>query len=99
MGDAPYEVYTIFFNVIHGPIDFGGGLEHSSSQYDIMPRWRSPIRPATFGDFHVSAVVARVLPSLEREAHPAGRDVAVRLPRGAVHAALVVVGGRHRLLR
>src|SRR5216110_3509777 len=37
MGEAPYDVYTVFFNVIHGPIDFGGGLEHSSSQYDIMP--------------------------------------------------------------
>jgi len=37
MGEAPYDVYTVFFNVIHGPIDFGGGLEHSASQYDIMP--------------------------------------------------------------
>ncbi len=37
MGDTPYDVYTVFFNVIHGPIDFGGGLEHSASQYDIMP--------------------------------------------------------------
>ena len=37
MGGAPYDEYTVFFNVIHGPIDFGGGLEHSSSQYDIMP--------------------------------------------------------------
>jgi len=37
MGEAPYDVYTIFFNVIHEPIDFGGGLEHSASQFDIMP--------------------------------------------------------------
>jgi predicted metalloprotease with PDZ domain len=37
MGEAPYDVYTIFFNIIHEPIDFGGGLEHSSSQFDIMP--------------------------------------------------------------
>src|SRR6266513_491302 len=37
MGEAPYDVYTIFFNVIHETIDFGGGLEHSASQYDIMP--------------------------------------------------------------
>src|SRR6267142_354828 len=37
MGEAPYDVYTVFFNVIHGPIDFGGGLEHRSSQYDFMP--------------------------------------------------------------
>ena len=37
MGEAPYDVYTVFFNVVHGPIGFGGGLEHSFSQYDIMP--------------------------------------------------------------
>src|SRR5438094_3623536 len=37
MGDTPYDVYTVFFNVIHGPIGFGGGLEHSASQYDIIP--------------------------------------------------------------
>src|SRR6267143_190138 len=37
MGEAPYDVYTIFFNVIHESIDFGGGLEHSYSQFDIMP--------------------------------------------------------------
>jgi predicted metalloprotease with PDZ domain len=52
MGEAPYDVYTIFFNVIHGPVDFGGGLEHSSSQYDIMPA-ESFADPATgvLGDF------------------------------------------------
>ncbi|MGH7672310.1 MAG: M61 family metallopeptidase [Gemmatimonadales bacterium] len=37
MGGAPYETYTVFFNVIHEPIGFGGGLEHAASQYDIMP--------------------------------------------------------------
>jgi len=37
MGGAPYDVYTVFFNVIHGPVNFGGGLEHATSQYDIMP--------------------------------------------------------------
>ena len=37
MGEAPYDVYTVFFNVVHAPIGFGGGLEHSFSQYDIMP--------------------------------------------------------------
>jgi predicted metalloprotease with PDZ domain len=37
MGGAPYDVYTVFFNVIHGPIQFGGGLEHATSQYDVMP--------------------------------------------------------------
>jgi len=51
MGDAPYDVYTIFFNVIHGPIDFGGGLEHSASQYDIMPALAFADPSGTLGDF------------------------------------------------
>jgi len=51
MGDAPYDVYTVFFNVIHGPIDFGGGLEHSSSQYDIMPALAFADPSGTLGDF------------------------------------------------
>jgi len=51
MGDAPYDVYTIFFNVIHGPIDFGGGLEHSSSQYDIMPALAFADPSGNLGDF------------------------------------------------
>jgi predicted metalloprotease with PDZ domain len=51
MGEAPYDVYTIFFNVIHGPIDFGGGLEHSSSQYDIMPAESFADASGNLGDF------------------------------------------------
>jgi predicted metalloprotease with PDZ domain len=51
MGDTPYDVYTVFFNVIHGPIDFGGGLEHSSSQYDIMPALAFADPSGTLGDF------------------------------------------------
>src|SRR5437899_3009746 len=50
-GDAPYDVYTIFFNVIHGPIGFGGGLEHSSSQYDIMPALAFADPLGNLGDF------------------------------------------------
>src|SRR5260370_41476347 len=37
MGGPPYEQYTVFFNVIHEPIDFGGGLQHLAPPYDIMP--------------------------------------------------------------
>jgi predicted metalloprotease with PDZ domain len=37
MGKLPYDTYTLFLNVIREPISFGGGLEHASSQYDIMP--------------------------------------------------------------
>src|SRR5256712_185226 len=50
-GDAPYDVYTIFFNVIHGPIGFGGGLEPSSSQYDIMPALAFADPLGNLGDF------------------------------------------------
>jgi len=51
MGDAPYDVYTIFFNVIHEPVRFGGGLEHSYSQYDIMPAQAFADASGTLGDF------------------------------------------------
>lgn len=51
MGGAPYDVYTVFFNVIHGPVSFGGGLEHSSSQYDIMPAQAFADASGTLGDF------------------------------------------------
>ena len=51
MGDAPYDVYTIFFNVIHEPINFGGGLEHSYSQYDIMPALAFADPAGNLGDF------------------------------------------------
>jgi predicted metalloprotease with PDZ domain len=50
-GDAPYDVYTVFVNVIHGPIGFGGGLEHSFSQYDIMPAQGFADASGTLGDF------------------------------------------------
>jgi predicted metalloprotease with PDZ domain len=51
MGGPPYETYTIFFNVIHEPINFGGGLEHSLGQYDIMPAQAFADPSGTLGDF------------------------------------------------
>ncbi len=51
MGEAPYDVYTVFFNVIHEPVGFGGGLEHSFSQYDIMPAQAFANASGTLGDF------------------------------------------------
>ncbi len=50
-GSAPYDVYTVFFSVIHDPIDFGGGLEHSSAQYDIMPAQAFASPTGTLGSF------------------------------------------------
>ena len=51
MGEAPYDVYTVFYNVIHEPVNFGGGLEHSASQYDIMPALAFADPSGTLGDF------------------------------------------------
>jgi predicted metalloprotease with PDZ domain len=51
MGGPPYDTYTIFFNVIHEPIGFGGGLEHSAGQYDIMPAQAFADGAGTLGDF------------------------------------------------
>jgi len=51
MGEAPYDVYTVFYNVIHDPIDFGGGLEHSYAQYDILPALAFADPSGTLGDF------------------------------------------------
>ena len=37
MGGPPYDAYTVLFNVYREPIGFAGGLEHSASQFDILP--------------------------------------------------------------
>ncbi|HUL04592.1 MAG TPA: PDZ domain-containing protein [Gemmatimonadales bacterium] len=51
MGKAPYDNYTVFLNVIREPISFGGGLEHASSQYDIMPTVAFADPAGNLGDF------------------------------------------------
>ncbi|HET8713861.1 MAG TPA: PDZ domain-containing protein [Gemmatimonadales bacterium] len=51
VGEAPYDVYTVFYNVIHEPINFGGGLEHSYSQYDILPALAFADPSGRLGDF------------------------------------------------
>jgi predicted metalloprotease with PDZ domain len=51
MGGAPYDTYTIFFNVIHEPINYGGGLEHAASQYDILPTEMFADASGTLGSF------------------------------------------------
>jgi len=37
MGGPPYEVYTVFFAAVPDPIQYGGGLEHSYSHFNILP--------------------------------------------------------------
>ena len=46
-GGPPYDHYTVFFNVIREPVNFGGGLEHSASQSTSCPRARLPMRQVT----------------------------------------------------
>ena len=53
LGGPPYDTYTVFFNVIREPVDFGGGLEHSLSQYDIMPQGAFADAAGNFGDFMI----------------------------------------------
>ena len=43
----------MFFNVIREPINFEGGLEHSASQFDIMPQGAFADALGNFGDFMV----------------------------------------------
>ncbi|HKE89546.1 MAG TPA: PDZ domain-containing protein [Gemmatimonadales bacterium] len=72
MGGAPYDVYTIFFNIIHEPINYGGGLEHAASQYDILPtemyidsagEFGSFVRPLTAHEFFHLWNVKRIRPA------------------------------------
>jgi predicted metalloprotease with PDZ domain len=51
MGGAPYDTYTLFFNIYHEPIQFGGGLEHAASQFDIMPVDGFAAGDGTLGSF------------------------------------------------
>ena len=53
MGGPPYDNYTVFFNVIREPVNFGGGLEHSAAQFDIMPQGAFADAAGNFGDFMV----------------------------------------------
>jgi predicted metalloprotease with PDZ domain len=53
LGGPPYDHYTAFFNVIREPVNFGGGLEHAASQFDIMPQGAFADAAGNFGDFMV----------------------------------------------
>jgi predicted metalloprotease with PDZ domain len=52
-GGPPYDHYTVFFNVIREPINFAAGLEHSGSQFDIMPQGGFADAAGNFGDFMI----------------------------------------------
>jgi predicted metalloprotease with PDZ domain len=52
-GGPPYDAYTVFFNVIREPISFAAGLEHSASQFDILPQGAFADAAGTFGDFMI----------------------------------------------
>jgi len=96
-GGPPYEHYTVFFNVIREPISFGRvGAQRLAVRHHAAGRVRRSAR--NFGDFMVPLMsheyfhlfnVKRIRP----------RNVALRLPRRAVHSIALVVGGRDRLLR
>ncbi len=53
MGGPPYDEYTVFFNVIREPVNFGGGLEHGASQFDIMPAAAFADAAGNLGDFMI----------------------------------------------
>jgi predicted metalloprotease with PDZ domain len=72
MGGPPYDEYTVFWNVYHTPIQFGGGLEHLASQFDIMPAGAfadsngnlgSFMRPLTAHEFFHLWNVKRIRPA------------------------------------
>jgi len=52
-GGPPYDNYTVFFNVIHEPVNFGGGLEHSAAQFDILPAGAFADAAGNLGSFMV----------------------------------------------
>lgn len=51
MGGPPYARYTVFFAVPRDPVGFGGGLEHSYSQFDILPQVAFADPSGTLGNF------------------------------------------------
>ena len=53
MGGPPYDVYTVFFMIVDPGVPFGGGLEHASSQFDVLPRQAFALAGGQLGDFVV----------------------------------------------
>lgn len=53
LGGPPYDVYTVFFMIVQPGIPFGGGLEHSVAQFDILPQPAFADAAGNLGDFVV----------------------------------------------
>jgi predicted metalloprotease with PDZ domain len=53
MGGPPYDVYTVFFMIVEPNVPFGGGLEHSNAQFDILPQPAFADAGGKLGDFVV----------------------------------------------
>ncbi|MGH7700444.1 MAG: M61 family metallopeptidase [Gemmatimonadales bacterium] len=51
LGGPPYDVYTVFFMIVHAGVPFGGGLEHSAAQFDILPQPAFADAAGNLGDF------------------------------------------------
>ena len=94
MGGLPYERYLF---ILHLSERRRGGLEHAA--LDDAERRPDAVLPARRLRGDARALLARVLPPLEREADAARRARAVRLRAGAVHAPPLVVRGGDVLLR
>ena len=53
MGGPPYDSYTVFFMIVDPGIQFGGGLEHSNSHFNILPQPAFADASGNLGDFVV----------------------------------------------
>ncbi|HEX9704965.1 MAG TPA: PDZ domain-containing protein [Gemmatimonadales bacterium] len=51
LGGPPYDVYTVFFMIVDAGVPYGGGLEHSFSQFDILPQPAFADAGGNLGDF------------------------------------------------
>jgi len=56
MGGPVCGTYTIFFSAIREPISFGGGLEHSCAQYDVLPQTAFADAQGTLGNFMIPLI-------------------------------------------
>ena len=56
MGGSACGSYTIFLSVMREPVSFGGGLEHSCAQYDILPQTAFADAQGTLGNFVIPLI-------------------------------------------